>query len=232
MIYHVYLLPHNQGIRSHTILQSVKLDLASVCFLRPMGPCIYLVRGATTISRILFYFWCMAGFSLCAAGNGYVFWIAGSSANNPLKDRRPNFMVYCIVCVWCRGWSNWIKHRKYKYYICWLTGVILKIERDLSNNIWNTLISGVKFSGTTLFSVVPYEMCERFISRRPRPSISQLNPALPYTWRVLITGSILGTSRHRNMRGKIPSSKESLIISTLPTRTTERTTQESLATER
>ena len=31
--------------------------------------------------------------------------------------------------------SNWILHRKRKYYICCLIDGILKIERDLSNSI-------------------------------------------------------------------------------------------------
>ena len=35
--------------------------------------------------------------------------------------------------------------------MCCLRDVILKIERDLSNNIWNTSISGDKFSWTTLY---------------------------------------------------------------------------------
>ena len=51
------------------------------------------------------------------------------------------------------GRSKWILHRKLKYSICCLKNVILKIERDLSNSISNTSISGVKFSWTTLYVV-------------------------------------------------------------------------------
>ena len=38
-----------------------------------------------------------------------------------------------------------------QYSIWCLRDVIIKIERDLSNSIWNTSISGVKFSRTTLY---------------------------------------------------------------------------------
>ena len=47
---------------------------------------------------------------------------------------------------------NWILHQIWKYCICCLRDVILKIERDLSNSKNNTSISGVKFSWTYLLS--------------------------------------------------------------------------------
>ena len=53
------------------------------------------------------------------------------------------------------GRSNWILHRKWEYSICCMRDVILKIERDVSNSIFDTLISGVKFSWTTLHSGQP-----------------------------------------------------------------------------
>ena len=53
----------------------------------------------------------------------------------------------------CTGRSTWILHWKLLYYICCLTDVVLRIERDLSNNIKNTSISGVKFGWTTLYII-------------------------------------------------------------------------------
>ena len=56
------------------------------------------------------------------------------------------FTIYKLVCLDTSkvlsslnfsytGRSNWILHRKFKYSICSLRDVILKIERDLSNSI-------------------------------------------------------------------------------------------------
>ena len=71
----------------------------------------------------------------------------------------------------CTEGSSWIKHRKLKYSIRCLRDVILKNERDLSNNISNTSISGVKFSCTTLY--IPCQRRDAFsFPRRPIPSVS------------------------------------------------------------
>ena len=51
----------------------------------------------------------------------------------------------------CTGWSIWILYRKLKYYICCFTDALKEIERDLSNTILNTSISGLKSSWTTLY---------------------------------------------------------------------------------
>ena len=50
------------------------------------------------------------------------------------------------------GRSNWILHRELKYFIRCLRDVIQNRERDLSNTILNTSISGVKSCWTTLYS--------------------------------------------------------------------------------
>ena len=42
------------------------------------------------------------------------------------------------VAVNNTGRSNWILPRKWKYSICCLRDVRLKLERDLSNSIYNT----------------------------------------------------------------------------------------------
>ena len=44
-------------------------------------------------------------------------------------------------------WPNW----KWRYYICCLIDVELKTESYLSNSTWNTSISGVKSSWTSLY---------------------------------------------------------------------------------
>ena len=49
------------------------------------------------------------------------------------------------------GWSNWILHRKLKYYICWLRDVILKCRKRSLKQHNNTSISGVKSSWTSLY---------------------------------------------------------------------------------
>ena len=59
-----------------------------------------------------------------------------------------------------------------KYLMCSLREVILKIERDLSNRIQNTSISGVKFSFTTPYREVQLdltpeiEVCHMLFERR------------------------------------------------------------------
>ena len=53
-----------------------------------------------------------------------------------------------VQFAWC---SNWILHWKCRYYICCLIDVILKTVRYLSNSTWNTSISGVKSSWTSLY---------------------------------------------------------------------------------
>ena len=40
------------------------------------------------------------------------------------------------------GWSNWIIQRKWKYCVCCLRYVILKIQSDLSSSRWNTQFQG------------------------------------------------------------------------------------------
>ena len=55
------------------------------------------------------------------------------------------------------GWSNWILHSKFKYYICCFRGYITKIERDLSTTIQNTSISGV-----TIQLDHPVSVCSTF----------------------------------------------------------------------
>ena len=48
---------------------------------------------------------------------------------------------------WSTGMSNWIQHRKLKYFLCYLRDVILKIEWDLSKSIqfpaWKFLITAL-----------------------------------------------------------------------------------------
>ena len=56
-----------------------------------------------------------------------------------------------IMLVEYTGRSNGILHRKLKYFICCLSGIIVKIGRALLNNTYDTSISGVKFSWTTLY---------------------------------------------------------------------------------
>ena len=52
----------------------------------------------------------------------------------------------------CTGWSNWIKHRKLKYCICCLRDLFLFLVCRLSNSLYNTSISGVNPSWTSLYS--------------------------------------------------------------------------------
>ena len=59
-----------------------------------------------------------------------------------------NLFNECIITL--DREAHWILHRKLKYSICCVRDVILKIERNLSNCKYNTLISDVKFSWTTL----------------------------------------------------------------------------------
>ena len=70
------------------------------------------------------------------------------------------------------GGSNLILHRKLKYSMCFLTDVIVKIEKTRSNRIQKTSISGVKFSWTSLslirspFSDEPPNQVEQLVVER------------------------------------------------------------------
>ena len=62
----------------------------------------------------------------------------------------PPQTVY-VSDLYCTGRSNWILHRIWKYSMRSFRDVVLKIERDLSNSIYNSSISRVKCSWTTLY---------------------------------------------------------------------------------
>ena len=53
------------------------------------------------------------------------------------------------------GWSNWVLLRKLKYFTCCSKDLYLFIVWHLSNSIWNTSISGVKSSWTTMYCKKP-----------------------------------------------------------------------------
>ena len=57
------------------------------------------------------------------------------------------------VLVKFTEWFNWILLRKLKYFICCRRDLFLFLVRHLSNSIWNTSISGVKSSRTTLYAL-------------------------------------------------------------------------------
>ena len=50
------------------------------------------------------------------------------------------------------GWANWTLLRKWKYFICCLKHLFLFLVGHHSNSIWNTSISGVKSSCTSLYT--------------------------------------------------------------------------------
>ena len=58
-----------------------------------------------------------------------------------------------VFCLWWKttGWSNWVILRKLKYFTCCLRSLFLFLVCHLSNSIYNTSISGVKSSCTSLY---------------------------------------------------------------------------------
>ena len=79
------------------------------------------------------------------------------------------------------GRSNWIRYRILKYFICCLRDVIQTIVIDLSNSIYNTSISGVKFSWTTLYIVIKKAL--RADPLDSTPSLLHVLYLSPYQWK-------------------------------------------------
>ena len=59
-----------------------------------------------------------------------------------------------VLLGYTTGWSNWILYRIWNYCIYCLRDVILKIERDLSNIVYNTVETAYKVTGSKVKSLI------------------------------------------------------------------------------
>ena len=122
----------------------------NIKFVRICVVCFLLKRTSLASYRINATMHGLALLRYVASAPGYFlegipFEVRVSSKGSHAKRRRHNLHK-------ATGWSNWILLRKLKCFICSLKVPFPFLVLHLSNNIWNSSISGVKCSWPSLYS--------------------------------------------------------------------------------